>query len=90
VSAVEQININLAVVGVHGVSLHCVVDTLLSTLKLTLSTTKCVADEKSFYAIINLWITLGRLRGFIVVICGVVFHRQMTTGKTGERSGFEG
>jgi hypothetical protein len=46
VSAVEQININFAVVGIHGVSLHCVVDALLLTLKLMLSTTKCVAIKK--------------------------------------------
>jgi hypothetical protein len=55
-----------------------------------LSTTNCVADEKSFYAIINLWITLGRLRGYKVVICGVVFHRQMTAQKTGEARAFDG
>jgi hypothetical protein len=46
VRPVEQVNINLAVVGCHGVSLHCVVDALLSTLKHSLSTTKFVADKK--------------------------------------------
>jgi len=51
-----------------------------------LSTTKCVALKK----VLARAKMRGGLRGYIVVICGVVFHRQMTTGKTGERSGFEG
>ena len=61
-------------------------DALLCALKLMLSTTKCVALKK----VLARAKMRGGLRGYIVVICGVVFHRQMTTGKTGERSGFEG
>ena len=48
-SAVEQININFAVVGIHGVSLHCVVDALSYALKLIASTTKCVAYAFNCY-----------------------------------------
>jgi hypothetical protein len=50
-----------------------------------LSTTNCVALKKKVSPGEK---NVARSRGYIVVICGVVLRGQMTTGKTGEASGF--